>query len=238
MKGTQRLSWLVLLACALMACPQWLSAQQANASIGGVIKDPSGAAVPGATLTLRSGAMGQSVTTLSGSAGLYLFPIVQPGTYNLTASAKGFTTYVRKGITVYLAQKATVDVTLTVGSPKQVVTVSANASPLDYEGPVQKGTIAPGVIDTLPSSGRSQALLPSSLLASVIFPMNSGCRAIPASSLAQIRTRNRKMAISILASRCSTWLRSSLPAHSISTPGRRPTGRTSEVSHCGTKILP
>src|SRR5262249_18623058 len=70
--------------------------------------------------------------------------------YDLTISAKGFRDYVQRGIALNLDQQVRVDVTLELGATVEAVEVSANASPLNFESSVQKGTIQPGTIEELP----------------------------------------------------------------------------------------
>jgi hypothetical protein len=125
-------------------------AQGSRASISGIIQDPTGAAIPNVVLSLRSLATSAVAKTTSGSDGLYSFPNLTPGVYELTVSAKGFREYLQKGISVNLDQQVRIDVPLEVGATAETVEVSANASPLNYESPVQKGTIQPGAIEELP----------------------------------------------------------------------------------------
>jgi len=114
------------------------------------VKDPTGAAVPSAVLNLRSLATSAVVTSKAGSDGLYGFPNLVPGVYELSVQAKGFREYVQKGISVNIDQQVRVDISLEVGATTEVVEVSANASPLNYESPVQKGSIQPGTLEELP----------------------------------------------------------------------------------------
>ena len=72
-------------------------AQGTRASINGMVKDPTGAAVPSAVLNLRSLATSAVVTSKAGSDGLYGFPNLVPGVYELSVQAKGFREYVQKG---------------------------------------------------------------------------------------------------------------------------------------------
>jgi len=125
-------------------------AQGSRASITGLVQDPTGAAIPNAELSLRALSTSAVVKVTSGSDGLYAFPNLVPGAYDLSVAAKGFRDYVQRGITINLDQQVRVDVTLEVGATAEAVEVSANASPLNYESPVQKGTIQPGTLEQLP----------------------------------------------------------------------------------------
>ena len=121
-----------------------------NGQISGTVTDPTGAVIPGAKLTLVSVATGAVSTAVSGSQGLYSFPNISPGIYNLTVSAPGFKSYVQNGIEVAMAGVYRIDVKLEVGSAVQKVEVSANASPLNYETPTQGGGITPETLQELP----------------------------------------------------------------------------------------
>src|SRR5215831_6516449 len=124
--------------------------QGTRASINGAVRDSSGAVVPDAKLNLRSVSTTAVLSVESDSDGLFNFPNLVAGIYDLSVTAKGFREYVQKGITVSLDQQLRVDVALEVGATTEIVEVLSNASPLNYESPVQKGSIAPGTIDELP----------------------------------------------------------------------------------------
>ena len=125
-------------------------AQGSRGSIGGIVRDPSAAGVPNAELSLRALGTSAVAKTTTGSDGSYSFPNLLAGAYDLTVSAKGFREYVQKGIALNLDQQVRVDITIEIGTTVEAVEVSANASPLNFESPVQKGTIQPGTIEELP----------------------------------------------------------------------------------------
>ena len=80
-------SFAALLAMALLAAPVW--AQEQRGSIEGVVKDSSGAVLPGATVEAKSGGSGVLSTT-SDSQGNFRFPSVLPGIYEVSATLSGF----------------------------------------------------------------------------------------------------------------------------------------------------
>src|SRR5207248_8258602 len=100
----------VLFFCAFFATI--VSAQGTRATITGVVQDPTGAAIPGAELSLRSLATSAVVKATAGPDGLYTFPGVVAGGYDLTVTASGFREYVQRGISVNLDQQVRVDVSL------------------------------------------------------------------------------------------------------------------------------
>src|ERR1700689_528621 len=82
-----------------------LVAQGTRASISGVVRDPTGAAVPAAELSLRSLTNSAVVKATSGADGFYAFPDVVAAAYDLTVAAKGFHEYIQRGISVNLDQQ-------------------------------------------------------------------------------------------------------------------------------------
>src|SRR5438876_11089084 len=101
--------------------PAWSKGQSINASISGVVTDPSGSVVPNANCTLRSIGTAAVAKFTTGSDGIYRFGNLQQGVYNLEVSAQGFETYVQRGITLNINDTVTVGVALRVGSAVQKV---------------------------------------------------------------------------------------------------------------------
>lgn len=101
--------------------------QEATASMAGTVTDSSGAAVPGATVTLLNTTTGQKYTETTSTIGFYRFTNIPPGQgYQATFAAKGFATYEVKSIYLTVNSVRTQDATLNVGS--QVSTVEVTAS--------------------------------------------------------------------------------------------------------------
>src|SRR5215831_3705436 len=121
-----------MLCLSVLLVPACL-AQSFNASITGTVTDPSGAAVPGAEVTLTSVDTASVAKTTSGQDGLYAFPNLQRGGYELKASAAGFRTFVQRGISISINDTVRVDIKLEVGTETQVIEVSANVSPINSD---------------------------------------------------------------------------------------------------------
>ena len=122
----QRLLILTVLVCALAG---WALAQTLG-EITGEVQDQSGALVPGASITVTNTATNGSRTTTANSAGLYSFPGLTPGTYQLKATAPGFQTAVTNNIELQVQQTARVDFALKLGNAAETVQVEANATML------------------------------------------------------------------------------------------------------------
>src|SRR5438128_2489876 len=80
----------VVVLCLVFAVSAF--SQSSNGSLGGIVQDPSGALVPGATITVTNTGTGIVNTTISNESGAYSFPSVAPGTYKVTAALPGFRT--------------------------------------------------------------------------------------------------------------------------------------------------
>ncbi len=148
-------------ACLWLASPVRILAQNTNASLGGVVRDSSGAVVPGAQLDLTAEQTNTHQKSTTGKDGLYRFANLQAGNYKLNVSAKGFHQFLQQGIVLALNDTATLDVALTVGVSTQTVEVNAAASPINHEDAEHKGEISPDVLKDLPlnvsGSSRSAA---------------------------------------------------------------------------------
>lgn len=109
------------------------AAAQENAAITGTVSDPSGAAIPNATVTVTHLATGTTRTMHSDGAGLFNFTGLQIGDYSLKVTAPGFKTYKKSGLVLNEAQTLRADAKLQVGSAAQTVTVQATALQVQSE---------------------------------------------------------------------------------------------------------
>jgi Carboxypeptidase regulatory-like domain len=158
---------LVLGIALVAALPGPLIGQGLFASLTGIVSDPSGAVVPGASVKLINEASGSVRVTTTDASGYYSFTSVIVGnfTYKLTVEAQGFSTYEATGLSLLGGQKRNVNVTLRVGTTTQTVEVSGVASavvPVDsgeksetltsqeLEKFVQVGTDAAAFISIMP----------------------------------------------------------------------------------------
>ena len=140
--------------CCILSVATLASAQIATTSLRGTIKDPSGAFVPGATISLTDAATGTSLSAVSNSTGAYAFPQIQPAKYTIKVSAAGFGDQA-KTAELLVNQPANVDFTLTVQSSSVTVDVSASAQTLNVTD-ASLGTSANNAeIQALPSETRN-----------------------------------------------------------------------------------
>jgi len=136
-----------LLAALLFAWPA--VAQEQRGVIEGVVKDASGAVLPGVTIEAKA-ASGAVLTTVSDTSGLYRFPSVAPGTYTLTASLSSFTSKTSDPIRVGLGQVKAFDFTLTPAGVTETVTVTALSPLVDVRQPARQTNIRSEQVELLP----------------------------------------------------------------------------------------
>jgi len=134
----------------LVVLPVALWPQSAPALLNGTVTDPTGAVIPNAEVTVTETSTGVAHKVTTGSDGLYAFPQLPPGAYEMKVSASGFRDFAQRGIRLNLGDKFRIDVKLEVGAAQQTVEVMANASPLNFENAEQKGGISPETMGELP----------------------------------------------------------------------------------------
>ena len=150
----QRLRWFILVGCLLLV-PTFA---QAQASIGGVVRDTSGAVLPGVTVEAASPALIEKVRVVTtDSTGVFQIIDLRPGTYTVTFTLTGFRVFKREGIELTGAFAATVNADMAVGSVEETVTVTGESPTVDVQSTKRSNVIPAEVIDALPA--RSQYML-------------------------------------------------------------------------------
>jgi hypothetical protein len=146
-----------LLLFVLLGSAAWLSAQTASTQILGLVTDSSGAVLPGATITAKRIETGDSRTTTSNETGNYIFPLVDSGTYEVTAAAPGFKTEIRRNISLELNQKARLDFQMQVGTQAETIEVNSSPPLLKTEDATLGSVVEHRRIVELPLNGRNFA---------------------------------------------------------------------------------
>ncbi len=158
------LSWLAVLPLLVvgligLAVPSALRAQ-VTATLSGTVEDQSGGVIPGANVTLTNEATKFATVVTTNGAGLYAFPSLTPGTYDLKAAAKGFKAKEVTGIVLNAGDVKTVPaLDLIVGAESQTVTVSATAEMIPVENGAHTDVLNSEDIDTLALQGRDTSEL-------------------------------------------------------------------------------
>ena len=128
---------------------------QFRASLQGTVTDPTGAIIPGATVTLTDNATNHTTSTTSSGSGVYTFNALPPDQFTLTATATGFKKKTLDNVKILPEQANAVNVTLELGQTTQTVTVSGSqAAALDTETATLSGNIDSNQIQHLPSFNR------------------------------------------------------------------------------------
>ena len=117
---------LALLAVVVAAIPL-VRAQSFTGAILGTIKDPSGAVMPGVTVSITNVATNVRSEVLSDDQGVFIAPELPPGRYTLEATLPGFKRAVREGIVLQVQQRAQVDIVMAVGEVSESIEVTADA---------------------------------------------------------------------------------------------------------------
>ncbi len=128
---------------------------QTTASLQGIVRDPSGAVVREAEVTLTSAAQGTTQTFKTNRNGLFAFPYLTPGSYKLSVEVAGFKTYERTNLVLETAQTAIADVQLQVGGVQEVVTVSGDRLLLNESDGSVGSLIDRTLVENVPLNGRS-----------------------------------------------------------------------------------
>ena|SRR5437773_3358629 len=105
-----------------------LQAQGATAAISGTVLDPSGAAIAGASITVRNIGTAFTRTVLSNDQGRYVAPELPIGEYEVQGSLAGFQTVVRRGIVLTVGSRPVVDMQLPIGQAAETISVTEEVS--------------------------------------------------------------------------------------------------------------
>jgi hypothetical protein len=151
-----RFARFVLCVTTMLAVPCGLFAQAgATGSILGTVTDATGAVIPGAKVTVTNTGTGVAFNATTSSAGDYLAPSLQVGTYSVSATAKGFQKSVTTGFVLSVDQKIRVNLVLQAGAVTSTVTVSAQAIALDTDSEALSQLVSTRDVEQLPLNGRN-----------------------------------------------------------------------------------
>lgn len=118
----------------------------------GTVTDPSGAAVPNASVTLTNRDTGAEQTSTSNGTGAYRFALLNPGPYSVSATSQGFTP-AQQNVTVAVGQSSSVILKLQVASTTTSVEVSAQGSVLQTDNGNVSATVTPEIVANIPNPG-------------------------------------------------------------------------------------
>jgi len=143
----------VALPFALALCVI-LCAQTVSTEILGLVSDATGAVIPGAVVKVRRLATGDVRSATTNETGNYIFPLLEIGEYEVTCSALGFKTEVRRGVVLQLQEKARIDFQMQVGEQVEMVEIRGAAPLLRTEDATLGSVIDSRRVVELPLNGR------------------------------------------------------------------------------------
>jgi hypothetical protein len=135
--------------------PSRLSGQVVGATVSGTVVDASGAVTPAVTISFKNVATGNVRNAVTNGVGFYIAPNLQAGDYDFTASAPGFATQVRRGITLDVGEELLLNLTMKVGGVNESVRVTTEAPTVDLANATLGGVTDARTIEEIPLNGRS-----------------------------------------------------------------------------------
>src|SRR5215467_15406138 len=149
----RRLGSAIVLLIAFGTCQVF--GQTATANIVGVVKDTTGALIPGVNISVKHVDSGYVRTVITNETGNYSVPLLPVGPYEVSTTMPGSKQEVRKGINLVVGQEAVIDITLEVGAAAEQVTVSEEAPLVNTTLSSTSGLITEQQVKDLPLNGRS-----------------------------------------------------------------------------------
>lgn len=144
----------LVLACLFLIAPATAFAQETRGSIEGVIKDSTGGALPGVSVSAKQVQTNATVTAVTDSTGVYRFPALQPGTYTVTATLQGFNPASQDKVEITVGIILRVNLTLNVAGIAVSETVRAESPIVDTKQNAVTQTVSKDLIAMLPNSNR------------------------------------------------------------------------------------
>ena len=143
----------LIFALLILSLPLSVWAQTVGGSIAGVVRDATGAVMPGVTVEASSPALIEKVVTaVSDSQGNYRIPELRPGTYTVTFTLPGFSVVRREGLELTSGFTSTVNVELRVGGIEETVTVAGANPVVDVQNVRAQNVFTRDLLDTLPTN--------------------------------------------------------------------------------------
>jgi hypothetical protein len=126
-----------------------------SATLLGTVTDSGGAVIPNASIQVKNVGTDQAQQVTTDAQGRYTVPDLPVGNYEAQASAQGFQTVVRRGITLTVGQQGVVDFSMMVGQSQQTITVEAQVTQVDTSSTAVASYVEQKQINDLPLNGRN-----------------------------------------------------------------------------------
>ena len=152
-----------MFAMLVLAAPATFA--QSGSGIAGVVKDSSGAVLPGVTVEASSPALIEKVrTAVTDGAGMFKIVNLVPGVYTVSFTLTGFNTVRREGVELTAAFTATVNADMRVGSLQETITVTGESPTVDLQNVTQQKVMTRDILNAIPagmkSTGQIGVLIP------------------------------------------------------------------------------
>src|SRR4030081_3375644 len=150
----------IAMVCAVaLGCLALPATARAQSAFAGIVKDATGAVLPGVTVEASSPALIEKVRTAStNEAGQYRVVDLRPGTYKVTFTLSGFTTIVQDGILLEANFTAPINVDMRVGAVAETVTVTGESPIVDVQTSQRREVVSQTLLESLPT-GRNFQLM-------------------------------------------------------------------------------
>ncbi len=162
-----------LLACLVLVAPA--TAQRDMGTLLGSVTDPSGAAIPGATITITEESTGVQDVVESDALGNYIRPLIKPGTYTLSCESAGFKRSVQTGVVLQSAGRVQSNFILEIGEVTETIEVTAAPPALQTETTQMGGTLENRQTSELPLGGQRRFAFLARTVPAVV-PAEPGAR--------------------------------------------------------------
>jgi len=145
----------VLFSAVVLIHPALHAQTVSTGAIAGIVTDPAGAVIPGATVSATEKATGSTRSAVADSSGGYRFSLLPSGEYKLRFEAKGFKTVIPPDVRVVVTEIATLNMQMILGEAKETVEVSATAEALQLENATLGTVVESRTITEIPLSTRN-----------------------------------------------------------------------------------
>ena len=152
---TGRLLAEVCVVVSILAGALRAGGQLPTASISGVVRDSSGAVIPGVAVTVSSTETGMTRSSQTGNDGSFRFPALAVGTYDVRAEHIGFQAKVQQGLRITVGQDAVLNISLDVGAVTETVSVTAEAPIVNTTSGTLSTLVNEDTVADLPLNGRN-----------------------------------------------------------------------------------
>jgi hypothetical protein len=150
-----RIGWRSVLVAVFVSVAASAGAQALYGSLLGNVTDETGAALPGATVTITQRETNLARDVVTNETGSYNVPNLLPGTYQVSVKLPGFSTFTARDIAVRQGLDVRVDAKLSVGALEESIIVSGQAAVLQTESAAVQSLTTSEQLETVPTSGRA-----------------------------------------------------------------------------------